>query len=75
MQYFENALLEFHPTSKEALRGLPEAEQVVLVIQPAGLGAALAAGRSLPAAQPPHSTSPARIRPKAELYSWSIQSP
>jgi len=53
MQYFENALLEFHPKPKEALRGLPEAEQAVLVIQPASLGTALAAGRSLPAAQPP----------------------
>jgi hypothetical protein len=53
VQYFEGALLEFHPRDKSELRGLPEADQVVLVIQPAGLGAALAAGRSLPASQPP----------------------
>jgi len=53
IQYFENALLEFHPVSKEALRGLAAADQVVLVIYSAGLGAALAAGRNLPAAQAP----------------------
>ncbi len=53
VQYFEGALLEFHPKSKDELRGLPEADQARLVIQPASLGAALAAGRSLPALQQP----------------------
>ena len=28
MQYFENALLEFHPGDNSELRGLPEAEKV-----------------------------------------------
>jgi hypothetical protein len=56
VQYFENALLEFHPKPNSELRDLPEADKVVLVIQPAGLGAALAAGRGLPAAQPPQGT-------------------
>src|SRR5207244_4233092 len=53
IQYFENALLEFHPRPNSELRGLPDADQAVLVIQPASPGAALAAGRSLPAPQPP----------------------
>jgi hypothetical protein len=30
IQYFENALLEFHPVSKEALRGIADADQVAL---------------------------------------------
>ena len=53
MQYFEGALLEFHPRDKSELRGLPAAEQAMLVIQPSSLGAALAAGRNLPPPQPP----------------------
>ena len=53
LQYFEGALLEFHPRDKSELRGLTDIEQAVLVIQPASLGAALAVGRSLPAPQPP----------------------
>ena len=53
LQYFEGALLEFHTRDKSELRGLTDIEQAVLVIQPASLGAALAAGRSLPAPQPP----------------------
>jgi len=53
MQYFENALLEFHPRDNKELRGLSDADQAMLVIQPTDQGAALAAGRSLPSPQPP----------------------
>jgi hypothetical protein len=53
MQYFEGALLELHPREKSELRGLPAAEQAMLVIQPSGLGATLAGGRNLPPPQPP----------------------
>jgi hypothetical protein len=53
MQYFENALLEYHPGDNSDMRGLPEAEKVMLVIRPTDLGVALAAGRSLPPSQPP----------------------
>ena len=53
MQYFENALLEFRPGDNSDMRGLPDAEKVMLVIQPTNLGAASVAGRSLPAPQPP----------------------
>jgi hypothetical protein len=56
VQYFENALLEFHPRENSELRGLSTAEQVALVIQPVSLGATLAAGRNLPAPQPPQGT-------------------
>ncbi len=53
MQYFENAVLEFHPRDNSALRGLSAADQAMLVIQPTDLGVSLAAGRSLPPPQPP----------------------
>jgi hypothetical protein len=53
MQYFENAVLEFYPRDKSQLRGLSDADQAMLVIQPTDLGAASATGRSLPPPQPP----------------------
>ena len=53
MQYFENALLEYHPGDNSDMRGLPEAQKVMLVIRPTDLGAASAAGRKLPPPQPP----------------------
>src|SRR5262249_5932338 len=53
VQYFEAALLELHPVPSSELRGLPPAEQVVRVIQPAGLGGAPAAGRGWRGRQPP----------------------
>jgi hypothetical protein len=52
VQYFEGALLEYHPQAREQLRGVPPDQRAMLVIKPAGLGSALAAGRSLPAPQP-----------------------
>ncbi|HET9221687.1 MAG TPA: cellulase family glycosylhydrolase, partial [Roseiflexaceae bacterium] len=52
VQYFEGALLEYHALPREQLRGLPPDERAMLVIKPAGLGSALAAGRNLPAPQP-----------------------
>jgi hypothetical protein len=52
-QYFEGALLEFHPKEAGDLSGLDRAEQVVRVIWPSNLGAAVTGGRSLPAPQLP----------------------
>jgi hypothetical protein len=52
-QYFEGALLEYHPKEAGDLSGLATAEQVVRAIWPAGLGRMVAGGRSLPAPQPP----------------------
>jgi len=44
----EGALLEFHPKEAGDLSGLDRAEQVVRVIWPSNLGAAVTGGRSLP---------------------------
>jgi len=52
VQYFEGALLEYHPQPREELQGLPPDERAMRVITAVGLGSALAAGRDLPAPQP-----------------------
>jgi hypothetical protein len=53
VQYFEAAVLEYHPEALNGQNSLPEPDRIMLAIKPLDIGGAFIGGRALPAAQPP----------------------